>query len=156
MTPLSVALELLSMICIIFVKYGKGNSRDTAGVATPKDECILWITFNQHIIDSLSWNSNFRTHIKDRYLENFILNCFQVNATRPPDNWSALVRVMAWCRQAASHYLNQWRSSSVTPCGVDWPQTLFYQTLYTIMKPCMKALTFNIHVAQKAFLKESI
>ena len=30
------------------------------------------------------------------------------------DNKSALAQVMAWCRQATSHYLNQYRPSSLT------------------------------------------
>ena len=34
------------------------------------------------------------------------------------DNKSALVQVMAWCRQATSHYLNQCWRSSPTPYGV--------------------------------------
>ena len=29
---------------------------------------------------------------------------------------------MAWCRQATSHCLIQWRPSSMSPCGVTWPQ----------------------------------
>ena len=34
------------------------------------------------------------------------------------DDKSTLVQVMAWCRQATSHYLNQCWPSSVTPYGV--------------------------------------
>ena len=35
---------------------------------------------------------------------------------------SILVQVMAWCRQAASHYLSQCWPRSLSPCGVTWPQ----------------------------------
>ena len=33
----------------------------------------------------------------------------------PTDGKSTLVKVMAWCRQATSHYLNQWWPSAITP-----------------------------------------
>ena len=38
------------------------------------------------------------------------------------DDKSTLVQVMAWCRQAASHYLNQCWPRSPTPYGVTKPQ----------------------------------
>ena len=49
------------------------------------------------------------------------------NAIRwmPPDltdDQSTLVQVMAWCRQAASHYLSQCWLSSLSPYGMDRPQ----------------------------------
>ena len=40
------------------------------------------------------------------------------------DDKSTLVEVMAWCRQAASHYLNQRWPRSPTPYGVTRPQWL--------------------------------
>ena len=39
-----------------------------------------------------------------------------------PDDKSTLVQVMAWCRQATSHYLSQCWPRSVSPNGVTWPQ----------------------------------
>ena len=38
------------------------------------------------------------------------------------DDKSTLVQVMAWCRQATSHYLNQCWPSSVLPYGITRPQ----------------------------------
>ena len=38
------------------------------------------------------------------------------------DDQSALVQVMAWCRQATSHYLSQCWPRSLSPCGVTRPQ----------------------------------
>ena len=38
------------------------------------------------------------------------------------DHKSTLVQVMAWCRQATSHYLNQCWPRSVSPNGVTMPQ----------------------------------
>ena len=43
----------------------------------------------------------------------------------PPDSTddqSTLVQVIAWCRQATSHYLNQYWPRSLPPCGVTRPQ----------------------------------
>ena len=37
------------------------------------------------------------------------------------DDKSTLVQVMAWCRQATSHYLSQVWLSSLSPCGVTRP-----------------------------------
>ena len=35
---------------------------------------------------------------------------------------TSLVQVMAWCRQATSHYMSQCRPKSISPCGVTRPQ----------------------------------
>ena len=49
--------------------------------------------------------------------------CFyQMNATAPHNERSTLVQVMAWCRQATSHYLSQCWPSSMSPYGVTRPQ----------------------------------
>ena len=40
---------------------------------------------------------------------------------------STLVQVMAWCRQATSHYLNQCWPRSPMPCGVTRPQWVNWQ-----------------------------
>ena len=38
------------------------------------------------------------------------------------DDKSTLVQVMAWCHQATSHCLSQGWLSSLSPCGITWPQ----------------------------------
>ena len=38
------------------------------------------------------------------------------------EDHSTLVQVMAWCRQATSHYLSQCWPRSLSPCGVTRPQ----------------------------------
>ena len=45
------------------------------------------------------------------------------------DDKSTLVQVMAWCRQAASHYLNQCRPISVSPYGTTRPQRVNVMSL---------------------------
>ena len=42
----------------------------------------------------------------------------------PIDDKSTLVQVMAWCRQAPSHYWNQCWSRSVSPNGINRPNEL--------------------------------
>ena len=39
-----------------------------------------------------------------------------------PDDKSTLVQVMAWCRQATSHYLSQCWPRPISPYGFTWPQ----------------------------------
>ena len=73
------------------------------------------------------------------YLKNGILNLVLLTRTyRSYDNalrWmprdlttdkSALVQVMAWCHQAASHYLGQCWSRSMLPYGITRPQWVNY------------------------------
>ena len=47
--------------------------------------------------------------------------CLQVNVTETQEK-PTLVQVMAWCRQATSHYLSQCRRRSMLPYGVTRPQ----------------------------------
>ena len=44
-----------------------------------------------------------------------------------PDDKSILGQVMAWCRQATSHYLSQCWPRSMSPHGVTWPQWVKFQ-----------------------------
>ena len=48
------------------------------------------------------------------------------------DDKSTLVQVMAWCRQATSHYLNQCWPRSPTPYGVTRPQWVKNTTWNTL------------------------
>ena len=45
------------------------------------------------------------------------------------DDKSALVQVMAWCRQATSHYLSQCWPRSMSPNGITRPQRLKVNSL---------------------------
>ena len=59
------------------------------------------------------------------------------------DDKSTLVQVMAWCRQATSHYLSQCWPSSLAPCGVTKPQwvneaDLFDESETLIRLECLK------------------
>ena len=48
----------------------------------------------------------------------------------PSDDKSTLVQVMAWCRQAASHYLSQCCPKSLSPYGVTRPQWVKQSCIY--------------------------
>ena len=49
------------------------------------------------------------------------------------DDKSTLVQVMAWCRQATSHYLSQCWPSSMSPYGVTRPQWVNYKYQTSIL-----------------------
>ena len=51
------------------------------------------------------------------------------------DDKSTLIQVMAWCRQATSHYLNQCWPGSLPPYGVTRPQWVKPHTSPLIMLP---------------------
>ena len=53
----------------------------------------------------------------------------------PTDDKSTLVQVMAWSRQATSHYLSQCWPRSPTPYGVSKPQ--WVKHTYCVLKVCV-------------------
>ena len=55
------------------------------------------------------------------------------------DHKSTLIRVMAWCRQASSHYLNQCWPRFTTPNGITEPQAWHFQ------------IPKEIHIFMKSF-----
>ena len=69
------------------------------------------------------------------------------------DDQSTLVQVMAWCRQATSHYLSQCWPRSLSPYGVTRPQWVNWLILKVpipyICRPCTmsKRLTYVSYMA---------
>ena len=59
----------------------------------------------------------------------------------PSDDKSTLVQVMAWCRQAASHYLSQCCPKSLSPYGVTRPQ--WVNTL-ELLQSCTNPLIYDV------------
>ena len=56
------------------------------------------------------------------------------------DHQSTLIQVMAWCRQAASHYLSQCWPRSMSPNGVTRPQWVnIWQGTMVVVAPAMTA-----------------
>ena len=60
------------------------------------------------------------------YRIDILKNSYEIVLWRMPKHQfhdkSTLVQVMAWCRQATSHYLSQWWPRSLSPYGVTRPQ----------------------------------
>ena len=69
------------------------------------------------------------------------------------DKWT-LVQVMAWCRQATSHYLNQCWPRSPTPYGVTRPQWVKPRTSYMLplpMEVALKISDYHQHESVESF-----
>ena len=93
---------------------------------------------------------HFYRHFRNHYiLISILLNIVPVGLI---DNKSALLQVMAWCHQAADHYLNQWWPSSTIPFGITcsqwvnwlWPGDAIWwhrtrSTLAQVMACCLTA-----------------
>ena len=58
--------------------------------------------------------SNFQDNFSDLWLMYLLWNCPKMNII--------VLQVMAWCRQATSHYLSQCWPSSMSPYGITRPQ----------------------------------
>ena len=61
-----------------------------------------------------------KTHLMDYYLGYFVGNWWVPK--NPIDDTSTSAQVMAWCRQATSHYLSQCWPRSILPYGITRPQ----------------------------------
>ena len=103
---------------------------------------VLWIIHTGHwdksIINSLApgkFESNFRYLISQitSVIDGWGISCelalrwMSLNLT---DDESTLVQVMAWCRQATSHYLRQCWPRSLSLYGVTRPQWVKSQSVY--------------------------
>ena len=66
------------------------------------------------------------------------------------DDKSTLVQVMAWCRQATSHYLSQCWPRSMSPNGVTRPQRVI------TMKPRQNGCHFADDSFKYIFLNENV
>ena len=53
-----------------------------------------------------------------------------------PDDQSTLVQIMAWCRQATSHYLSQCWPRSLSPYGITRPQWVNIYRLIFLIENC--------------------
>ena len=61
---------------------------------------------------------------------------FRLTSLDPSDDKSTLNQVMAWCRQATSHYLNQCWPRSLPPYGVIRPQCVNWaQVIWIYIQP---------------------
>ena len=66
--------------------------------------------------------NNFQTKLRDRWLRYYREIAIRWMSLDLTDNKSTLILVMAWCRQATSHYLNQCWPRSMSPYGITRPR----------------------------------
>ena len=88
-----------------------------------------WITrpwwINSLAPGKFEWNFRYLIFQIISVIDGWVISCelalrwMSLNLT---DDKSTLVQVMAWCRQATSHYLNQCWPRSPTPYGITRPQ----------------------------------
>ena len=70
-------------------------------------------------------------------------------------NKSTLVEVMAWCRQATSHYLSQWHvNSDLSPYGTTRPQ--WVNTLRGRQRPLCHALSSTCTMATDDLVQKKL
>ena len=85
------------------------------------EESCVCVYIYIHIYIHMYPENNTREASKQIY-DPLLWNCPNMNVTGLNDNQSTLVQVMAWCRQATSHYLSQCWPRSLSPYGVTRPQ----------------------------------
>ena len=109
--------------------------------------CLISIFLNQCLLlfNSLT-PGRPGCHFKSAIFNLVLLNGFSRSSNDNAPRWmpwdltddkSTLVQVMAWCRQATSHYLNQCWPSSMSPYGVtrpQWVNGILENTLHIQMK----------------------
>ena len=90
-------------------------------------------TCNMHPINGINslvpgqfeWNFRHVIFKQSLVIDDWGISCGIALTWKPQDladDKSTLVRVMAWCHQATSHYLSQSWPSSLSPYGVTGPQ----------------------------------
>ena len=75
--------------------------------------------------------SKFQTNFKDKYIKYFCEIAIRWMPQHLTDHQSTMVQVMAWCRQATSHYLSQCWPGSFSPYDVTRPKWVKRTTLLT-------------------------
>ena len=96
------------------------NEFENHTAASPRGQCVNSLApggfeniFQNVFFKLISWIDT---------LSNSCETALRSMPQNPSDDKSTLVQVMAWCRQAASHYLSQCCPKSLSPYGVTRPQ----------------------------------
>ena len=91
---------------------------------------VLWCLLNSLAPGKCKWNFRYLIFKQVLVIDGWRISCkialiwMSLDFT---DDQSTLVQVMAWCRQATSHYLSQCWPRSLTPYGVTRPQWVKWQ-----------------------------
>ena len=72
------------------------------------------------------------------------------------DDQSTLVQVIAWCRQATSHYLSQWWPRSLSPYGVTRPQWVKVKNMNEHFSNHIQLDIHTVNTSYTEFLGENI
>ena len=110
----------------------QGYFTGTESIITPlqvKQPCTIWVIYSSEIINSLAPGRS-RCSFENVVFKLGLLICIFKSSYDNIVRWisqeltykSTLVQVMAWCRQATSHYLSQCWPRSMLPYGVTRPQ----------------------------------
>ena len=101
----------------------------TGSVAWGISKCKISQMFNSLAPGKFEWHLRYLIFQIISVIDGWGISCelalrwMSLNLT---DDKSTLVQVMAWCRQATSHYLSQWRPRSLSSYGFTRPQWSFY------------------------------
>ena len=83
------------------------------------------LLFNSLAPGKIEWNFRYVIFEQILVIDGWVISCeialIWMSLDFTDDQWT-LVQVMAWCRQATSHYLSQCWLSSLLPYGIDRPQ----------------------------------
>ena len=109
-------------------------------LADPRLLCIVLHIFNINSLAPGKFELNFRYLIFQiiSVIDGWVIYCELVlrrMSLELTDDKSTLVQVMAWCRQATSHYLSQCWPRSLSPYGVTRPQWVNFKLV--IVSPCI-------------------
>ena len=94
------------------------------------DDVIVFYCFHRQEIWMKFWMSNFQVIFCAFFIHIWYICCEIVLKWMPLDNSddkSTLVKVMAWCREATRHYLNQCWHNLMSPYCVAKPRWVKYQ-----------------------------
>ena len=108
----------------------------SASEVTLKDKSKLSPWIRLYPINSLApgkfqWNFRYLIFQIISVIDGWVISCELALRWMSPDltdDKSTLVQVMAWCRQATSHYLSQCWPRSLSPYGVTRPQWVNYDS----------------------------
>ena len=90
-----------------------------------KYSTAMWFCFNSLAPGKFEWNFRYLIFQMISVIDGWSISCelaLRWMSLDLTDDKSTLVQVMASCRQATSHYLNQFWPKSLSPYGVTRPQ----------------------------------
>ena len=106
---------------------------------------ILWVLINSLAPERFEWNFRYVILKLILVIGGWGISCEispQINVIAPYCEKSTLVQVMAWGRQATSHYLSQCWLSPMSPFGVKRPQWINWRCPSSAFCPWHESLLY--------------